>query len=186
MTATFTAEVPTYSVTIQKRGQPYTLVVAVPDSTIANTYVTVAEADAYFLSRRSSGQWRLLSGDAKAVVLLQAIEWMEQFTFKGYRRGYDQRLQFPRSYLYDRDGYWVDSETVPRFIKVAQMELAFYLIENDAFENTGLEEINTAAVGDLDVDVRQERKAGSLPRVVERILTPYRVGGGVGLRLIRA
>lgn len=167
---------------------PSSIVVATARSANANSYVSLAEAETYFGDRRNAGPWDALSDDAdKTIVLLQATKWLEQWSYKGFRYDYDQKLSWPRHHVYDRDEFWIDSERVPQFVKDAQCECALVLIEEDQFADTGLERFRTAQVGELQVDVRQERKAGALPRVVERILGPYLIGGGgSSISLIRA
>lgn len=165
---------------------PSALVLATVGATDANTYRIVAEADTYFGDRLNTELWTAATDDTKTISMLQAAKWMEQFTYEGYRRTYDQRLSWPRFHVYDRDDFWLDSDTVPEVVMDAQCELAYEILRADPFVDTGLERFNTAQIGSLNVDVRQERKAGAMNRIAERMLAPYLVGGGSSIVLIRA
>ena len=167
---------------------PTSIIVAERSSTTANSYVSLADAEQYFRFRRNTRPWDMLTEDAdKEVALIQATNWLEQWSYEGFRCDFEQKLSWPRHQVYDRDEFWIDSETVPQFVKDAQCECALAILEEDQFADTGLERFKTAMVGGLQVEVRQERKAGALPRVVERILGPYLIGGGgSSISLIRA
>lgn len=72
---------------------------AIPTHVLANSYVTVAEADQYFSDRLAATDWTGASADDKARALLEATRRVDAFRFfnERYRRNPDQALQFPRN-----------------------------------------------------------------------------------------
>jgi len=88
----------------------------------ANSYVTVAEFNAYLALRYPSR-----SAPTEAVAegyLLRAMDYLESLDFIGGKATDAQPLQWPR----DRvriDGYAITSSEIPKELKVAQYEAAY-------------------------------------------------------------
>lgn len=62
----------------------------------ANTYVSQADADAYF-SDRANASWAAATNDAKAAALIQATQYLDaRYTFKGQPLLDSQPLAWPR------------------------------------------------------------------------------------------
>lgn len=94
----------------------------------ANSYVTVAEFQAYCADRNItiSGTY----GDESQLLIL-AMDYFEQQPFRGIKYIETQPLQFPRSDLYI-DGYLTDSDAIPKLVKEAQMVIAIaIMVGND-------------------------------------------------------
>ncbi|UOF80049.1 hypothetical protein [Caudoviricetes sp.] len=92
----------------------------------ANTYASIAEADAY-ATQRGWTSWLALSSQDKEKHLLLAMDYMRA-RYRGKWRGTRIRdamaLDFPRYDLYDVDGYLVATNVVPADVKNSQIELA--------------------------------------------------------------
>ena len=74
--------------------------VATLGSSSANSYVSVADADAYFANLLSFDQWDGLGDeDTKARALITATAALDQLTFWGDAVTTTQALRFPRRYV---------------------------------------------------------------------------------------
>ena len=119
----------------------------------ANSYVTLAEADAYFETVPSSTQWDNKQDDKKNRALISATRWIDSFVYYGDRCDDGQALKFPRN-NYQVDGVELSCDLIPQNIKYAQYELARALAnETDAMTgNTGTDgNIEEVKLGDIQV-----------------------------------
>jgi hypothetical protein len=71
----------------------------------ANSYVSAADLSTYATDRGIT-----INGTA-AVLLIQAMDYLEQQDFQGYKYTDDQALQWPRGDVYI-DGYYVSVSTI--------------------------------------------------------------------------
>ena len=160
------------------------VIVATAKATNSNSFVTLAEADAYMEGRLSVTNWDLAAttDDLKNRSLKQATDVLEQYEYAGRRTTQAQRLQWPRYSVPDMDGWNYDQDVVPRPIKEATYELALALTDGSftlapdqlaAFENV--------KVGSLDVTPRASYTAAILPDHVERLIAHVLEGGGGAL-----
>jgi hypothetical protein len=92
-------------------------------SATANSFVTLAEADAYFETVPSSTQWDNKSNDAKNRALISATRWIDTLNFYGDRCDQDQALSWPRN-NYHVDRVELVCSAIPNDIKYATYELA--------------------------------------------------------------
>jgi len=137
----------------------------------SNSYVTVAEADAYFDGRLDAADWTAASADEKIRALITATLRLEQETYEGakYRSDpADQRLAWPRAGATDQNGWAYDTDIIPEPVQRAQMELALAMLGSDLLSDTGLEGFEQVHVGPLSITPRQAHEAGDLPRNVRR------------------
>lgn len=110
-----------------------TLITTIGSST-ANSFVTVADADAYFAGRPFSTGWRDEDTDNKAVFLKAACELMQDFQWLGSRvnPAPTQALAWPRVNCPNPDqvpndwgrNYAFNSDVIPQRVKDAQCEIA--------------------------------------------------------------
>lgn len=114
--------------------------ITTPSDPTANSYVTQAEADAYFLNRSDVADWSALSNDQKEAVLELATKQIDSLRFHGekifeqpnYYRD-KQLLKFPRTGARSKAGT-VDSAGVNYIIDSARADQA---TEPDNFWNDG-------------------------------------------------
>lgn len=116
-----------------------------------NSYVTLAEADLYFESRRDTATWTDATDADKNIVLVQATRRLDYEKYYGDREfpSVPQSLSFPRINLGTLDGIELDS-TIPRQIKEATYELAIYMLGIDMSQPS------------IDASTKSEVKIGSL------------------------
>lgn len=115
-----------------------------------DTYVTVAEADAYVLTHyRSTSaartRWTALSEGDKEILLVDACSQIEQLPFHGCKAEDGQLLAFPRQ----------SQAAVPEVVKSAQIELAIWFSDDvkqaEMEQRRALQDqgVTTFALGDL-------------------------------------
>jgi hypothetical protein len=166
-------------------------VVATPGAPNANSFVTVAEVDAYLAERPNTTTWDALDADGKARVTILSSRRLDQERYEGYQSSQSQALQWPRIYAptRDRDSYY-DSTTIPDQLKRAVYELVLNyanLGTTDPSAPTGLEAFGSLSIaGALSFTLRNDMPpAGDLPAAVVRELRGLRLGARV-TRLERA
>lgn len=90
----------------------------------ANSYVTVAEAGAYF-ANRANIPW--LQVPDKPAALVQATAYLDnryRSRWRGTRATEEQALAWPRLDVTDEDGFDVAEDEIPRAVKEATYEIA--------------------------------------------------------------
>lgn len=105
---------------------------ATAGSATANSYATVAEADAYHERRRYADTWN----ESEAPARIQALVWAtqlldERFTWTGAISSQTQALSWPRVSAYDRNGRLLATDAIPQILKDATAELARLLLDSD-------------------------------------------------------
>lgn len=146
----------------------------------ANSYVTVAEADAYFLARAIAA-WPALTNAAKEASLISATDYIDttyETQFKGTRASSTQALAWPR------EGVVVDTveilpTVIPTRLKRAQMELALKasagVLLCDETQTVRSEKVDV-----IEVTYSPGSTAGTLYTFVSRLLAPLVRGGASG------
>lgn len=139
--------------------------------TAANSYVTLAEAEAYFETVPHDEHWTG-SDDAKNRVLITATRYLDNFEYYGERCTTTQALKWPRK-EYKVDGVKVDCTFIPQPVKNATFELAHSLLfKGEALVGTTgtqgtYEEVE---LGDLKVKFKDSSQT---PGVINNILDIY-------------
>lgn len=156
----------------------------------ANSYVTVAEANAYFSDRVHSSAWDDFDDKASALVTAsQMLDWYVRW--KGYKSTSEQSMGWPRINVVRKDGTEVPSDIILPEVKVAAYELALSSLEADRTADdpmAGIEQIKAGSLmvkadnGDAD-----STAADVIPEKVWRILSDLYMRGDLAVvRLMRA
>jgi hypothetical protein len=146
----------------------------------ANTYQTLAGANAYHDASVGGAAWAAKTEPERNVALAHATRILDtQFRFQGIRTHQDQPLAFPRAGI-TVDGVLVDSETVPAILLDAQSEIALALLTAGAFQianpaSGGADVIKSVSVGKGAVDVEyQDPAPGSQATNRDKtVVSPY-------------
>lgn len=173
---------------------------AVIDATLggasANSYVTLADADAYFETTPDSGTWTDKTNDQKNRALISATRWIDALSFYGARCGTTQALKWPRE-DYTVDGIDLACTLIPVGIEIATYELARALAnDTDAITgSTGTTGIyDQVELGELKVKYNKtSQTSGVINNVfdvypwLQTYLGPYCMGGAANyaVRLFR-
>lgn len=158
----------------------------------ANSYASVAFADAYFADRNNT-TWSAASTADKEFALVKATDYIElRFgsRWKGNLAPEATTLSFPRQYLYDRKGELVDLE-VPTDIQKATAEYAVRALAADLLPDPDVAASGQAIkrtfdkVGPIETEVEFEGGAARPDLIrpyptADRLLTFWITGvGGV-------
>jgi hypothetical protein len=151
----------------------------------ANTYVTLAEAEAYVERMMATAAWTSATEQEKIVALGHAARRLDQEVFLGQRATTTQALQWPRAYV--ADPVWpyqaLPSTTIPEAIQAAQVVLAVELLEAAATEAVATPEpaMSHITVGPITVEYEGAAAATAavddLPSEVYRLLRGFLSGG---------
>jgi hypothetical protein len=112
----------------------------------ANSYVTVADADAYLNARLNAGAWTDATADNRARALIEAQRSLTPLPWAGSRATDEQALAWPRLYVANPDAprplditgrenilrayiVYYDDDVVPQRVKDAQCELALEFLK---------------------------------------------------------
>lgn len=151
---------------------PLTLV-ETPGSASANTYGTLAEAEAYFAERLGSSAWTaIIDDEIKKRALITAARKIDQQLFRGRKPSAGQALQWPRAQAYS-SGFTLDSTEVPTFVKQAQFEEAFALLVKsvsntvDPLAPSGTEAFKSIGVGDIRLEFKDTGASGENARAAD-------------------
>ena len=139
--------------------------------TAANSYVTLAEANAYFETVPHDEHWTG-SDDAKNRVLITATRYLDNFEYYGTRCSTTQALKWPRK-DYKVDGVKIDETYIPQPIKNATFELAHSLLyKGEALVGTTGTQgtYEQVELGDLKVKFKDSSQT---PGVINNILDIY-------------
>ena len=153
-------------------------IVTTAGGTGSNSYVSQAECTTYLGDRLNASAWTDATTAEKDQALIMAARRLNDEDYVGSPVEIDidsrQALAWPRSGAYDRNGNWLDHESIPQIVKDAQCELALALLDadDDLLADTGLEAFQSVSVGSLSVTPIQGRTSGRLPAHVRRILAP--------------
>ncbi len=124
----------------------------------ANSYLTVAEADAYFYARLRMTDWNTATADDKARALIMACRHIEEQvvwdqSMAGYRAATTQALAWPRTSAYTREcDTTFDTGTVPSVIKYAQAEQALFELASDRTTDPSSRGIKSVHAGSVAVE----------------------------------
>lgn len=126
----------------------------------ANTYVLVADADAYFVARGNAA-WAAASNGVKEAALLKATQYLDSYyEYQGVKQTRAQALQWPRSWV-SIDGYIQDAGTLPKRLTDACCELALRNISADIAPDIETKLTTSETVGPISVTYAQsQRNAG--------------------------
>ena len=161
----------------------------------ANSFVTVAEAEAYLEAHVDSLEWDTATDPEAALV--EAARDLSAARWKGQRTASGQALAWPRAECPNPDAAWgtaipqFNSDEIPQRIKDAQCELALYYARESA-SPFGLEGDATVKRKRVDV-IETEYFEGMRPRSgwqrvprVWRLIAPLLMGsGGVNVAMVR-
>jgi len=142
-----------------------------------NSYVTVAEAEAYFENRLDVAAWTSAVATQKEQSLITATYLLDDLVWVGTALNTAQPLAFPRSgYYYDpKYGTTLTIDGVPDRIVRATFELAHHLLSNDGLlDDTG--KISSLSVSGISLTTVIPPSV--IPRNVRQIVSPLLAGGG--------
>ena len=168
-------------------------IVATPGAADANSFVTVAAADAYLATRLNATEWT--GDDAKAIALIEATREISPLAYLGYRVTETQALGWPRYGAPNPDGIgngaWYDQTVIPPRVQDAICELALEFLRagtSDISKPDATAQISKEIVGPIETDyVAVSDRAMGLARYprISRLLAPLLLATPGQVRLVR-
>lgn len=126
----------------------------------STSYIDETFADDYFTDRGNT-DWTGLSSTAKQQSLIKATDFLDKrfgMQFSGYPNDRNQALQWPRLEACRQNGWWIQSDEIPKELKQATAEYALQaalvgeLIDQESTEATASPKIGeTIKVGPVTV-----------------------------------
>lgn len=153
----------------------------------ANSYVSLDEANAYFVDRNVTA-WAALSDAAKIAGLLYATSTIDgSYSWPGYIANQSQALEWPRVGAEDSEARFQDN-IVPTKLKQATCEFALLhqtAALNSSFERGG--RIKREKVGTLEQEYFDDAESGTGLPIVDKLLLPLTVTGSTSVvEIVRA
>ena len=149
-----------------------------------NTYVTMAEADAYFDTRIDAGAWINADADDHESALVTATLLLDENQFIGVAVSSTQSLAWPRKdaiYFDPKLGMEksVTTDTYPKRVKVATFELALQLLTNENLLDNKTQTFERIKVGSIEIEdsTKDVLKIPVLPLRIKKLLSPLLVNG---------
>jgi hypothetical protein len=158
---------------------------AIVSGVTANSFGTLAEAESYFETKLETQKpnWLAAADDdeKKMAALISATEWLERLRYQGERTEVYQRLKWPREGVFTLDGDELASNAIPRALKVAQFELAEYLLGMSAPVSSSLDRFESLKLpGGLEIKPRLAASASDqLPAHVAALLEDLLLSGSM-------
>jgi hypothetical protein len=143
-----------------------------------NSYVTVAEASAYFEDRIDVAAWTSAEDAEKSKALVTASAMLNDLRWIGVAISESQTLAFPRTGTYFDPRLGCDitlSDTTPTRIINATYELAYHLLNNDGL----LDDVGTVtdlSVASINLHIRSD--SNKIPSFVRNMIKPLLINAG--------
>lgn len=138
----------------------------------ANSYVTRAEAVAYFAERLHTDAWTALSDTEKDASLIMATRLIDRLLcFEGTSATTTQALRFPMTGLVLPTGATVPDDELPLVVKEATYEMALVLASTDVTQQSEAEAqgLNKLKVGPIELGFKDALEHKTLPPVIRTL-----------------
>jgi len=151
-------------------------IVATAGATNANSYATLTEANTYHDTHLYASVWTDAEDDNKIIALIWATRLLDQVcTWDGAKVTQGQALRWPRSWVYDQDGYVFPNDAIPQWLKNVAAELARHLLTKDRLQamEDAIAGLKSVQAGSVSVEFDSMDRISALPISVQQMLEPY-------------
>jgi hypothetical protein len=168
--------------------------VATPGAANANSYLTLAEAETYFATRLTITEWeKAADQDALLIMATRVIDALLS-PFKQYVACTDrcgahyrirpqwtgaptdavQALAWPRTGMFNRNGFAIASNVIPQALKDATAELAGQLAKADRTldNDVAIQGITSVRAGSVAITFKDSIQTAVIPIAVWDLLVP--------------
>lgn len=151
------------------------MAITVEDGTVvtgANSYVSVAFADAYFdFDLNFSATWAGLTTDEKEDSLKWATRVLDQkVRWNGVKTTETSPLRWPRSGVVDRDDVTIDDNEIPLQLKEVTCEVAKFLQTTDATTSQGGDALKAIVVDVIELQYQDGATQPVTPPLFNQLL----------------
>lgn len=155
--------------------------IATAGASDANTYTSLADAELYFETRLHSETWDDAVSEDKKAALLSATTFIDiAYDWAGYKATSEQSLRWPRTGVYDVDGFSVASTEIPSFLSDAISEMSFAILSDDRLLENATSGFSQLKVGSIYMQMLSSTRAGIIPTTVDFLLSGYATRGATG------
>ena len=135
----------------------------------ANSYISVADADAYFASTFKASVWDAATDESKIASLILATRLLDNnVNYYGDVAADTQALRWPRTSTFDKDGVEYSDTAIPREFQNIVCDLAISLIENGGYTGSS-NQFKQLNIGSLAFKYKDSGDGPFPPNVVEAI-----------------
>jgi hypothetical protein len=164
-------------------------------SSTAESFISVADADAYHSNRGNAG-WSALTTAVKEQTLRKAADYMEQIyrtRWCGYRKTATQALSWPRTFVYlepviiGNNGEYpnlLSDSIVPKEVQAACAELALKASSNTLYADQ-TPTVVSESVGPISVTYDVNSPQRTRYSAIDALLRPYLKGGNNQMEMVR-
>ena len=143
----------------------------------SDSYVSLVEFNAHLAKRHNVDEIAALTDAKKESLLVMACWMLDAAEVDGVKANETQALRWPRFYAEDDEGTIISSTIIPPFVKLAQMELAIWIYQNDDPDISALRDrFDSLALGSLNLDFNPLRTG--IPPTVVRLMRGTMLGNG--------
>ncbi|MBK9496468.1 MAG: hypothetical protein IPO08_18575 [Xanthomonadales bacterium] len=156
----------------------------------ANSYVTTAYADDYFIvDPNFYTTWTALTTTQKEYYLAWATRLLDQkVVWRGYRYTDTQALRWPRSGAVDVDGIAIAVDAIPRQLKEATCEWVKWLYTNDPTTGRDEDNLKRIVADVVEIEYQDDASQSAYPSIINQMLAPIgrmRMGGVGFAKIVR-
>lgn len=148
----------------------------------AESYVSTADADAYFVKMNNAAWAALTPVGVKEAALRRATQYIDSnYAFVGLKQTRDQALLWPRGWVVLND-YPVAANTIPKQVQDACCELALKASAGDLMADIDPRLTTEETVGPITTRYGEGQRGGGRTAydIADAILSPLLKGGGHG------
>ena len=152
----------------------------------SNSYVSLLEANLYFQDRTHSSSWENFDDKSKALITASSmLDW--SLDWKGEKTSPSQSMEFPRQKLLLDTGDYLDTDIIPKNLKVATFELALASLEKDRAKGFDLAGLDSIQISSLKISTNQQIGLSQAKKIIPDVVK-YILGDLInsGIRLVRA
>jgi hypothetical protein len=150
-------------------------------SASANTYCSLADAETYFEGRLHKTNWDGADDADKNAALVWATRLLDQhIVWEGVQHSSSQALAWPRSFVLSKETatefsylIYLDSSTIPTFLKEATAEFAFELIKKDRTLEPDTKGYRWMKVGPISIESNRMDRPHAVPQNVYSMIASY-------------
>lgn len=154
------------------------------DPVNANSFVSAADADAYFTDAIHAADWTAANSTTKDQALVTATRILDRQQWKGTKVSTSQPLTWPRDGVTDREGNAVANNDIPIQIREATYELGLALIQDLAVQtkpNT-FNDIRSVQAGTARVEFAITRRdITRFPQIIQELVSQFLSASGSSL-----
>lgn len=150
-------------------------VIATPGLGTSNSYITVAELDAYAAGRLHVAAWAAATTAQKEAAVIWATRVIDaRVCFLGAAADAVQALAWPRTGLLTRNGFALASTVIPQQLKDATAEMALALLASDvtAESEQSVQGLKKLRAGPVELEFRELIEQKGIPETVKLMFVP--------------